>query len=286
MRLVEQHIVKKGHRFYGECDRICFLSKNLYNYGLYVVRQHFFETGLMISANDLRKQLALENQIDFRALPSQVSKEILRKLEKNFKSFFRANKAYKKTPSKFLGTPKLPKYKDKVKGRFVAEYYNPEAVSQKMIKQDVIKISQTIITLPRKGRNIKLVRIVPKYGHYVIEVVYEVEDALLKTDNKKYGAIDIGVNNLMAVTFNTGNQPILAEGKPLKSINQYYNKKKAKLMSFVGDKANSKRIEKLTVKRNLKVKDYLHKTTTKLVNHLASLNISKVYIGWNKGIKP
>lgn len=285
MRLVEQHIIKKGHRFYGKCNRICFLSKNLYNYGLYIVRQHFFETGEIISASDLRKQLSLENQADFRALPSQVSKEVLRKLEKNWKSFFKANKAYKKNPSKFLGKPKLPKYKDKTKGRFVAEYYNPEAVSQKYIKQDIIKISQSEITLPRKGRNIKLVRIVPRYGHYVIEVVYEVEDKDIVADNKRYAAIDIGVNNLMAVTFNTGNQPILVEGKPLKSINQYYNKKKAKSMSFIGDKGTSKRIEKLTIKRNLKVKDYLHKTTTKLVNHIASLNLSKVYIGWNKGIK-
>ena len=285
MRLVEQHIIKQNHSFHKECDSICFRAKNLYNYGLYVIRQHFFKTSQMISANDLRKQLAIENQVDFRALPSQVSKEVLRKLEKNFKSFFRANKAYKKNPSKFLGKPKLPKYKDKVKGRFVAEYYNPEAVSQKMIKQDIIKISKAEITLPRKGRNIKLVRIVPRYGHYVIEVVYQVEDTPIKADNKKYAAIDIGVNNLMAVTFNTGNQPILVEGKPLKSINQYYNKKKAKLMSFLGGKGNSKRIEKLTLKRNNKVKDYLHKTTTKLVNHIASLNISKIYIGWNKGIK-
>jgi len=128
--------------------------------------------------------------------------------------------------------------------------------------------------------------IVPRYGHYVIEVVYEVEDKEMTTDNKRYAIIDIGVNNLMAVTFNTGHQPILVEGKPLKSINQYYNKKKAKWMSFVKGKRTSKRIEKLTLKRNLKIKDYLHKITTKLVNHLASLHLSKVYVGWNEGIKP
>jgi len=285
LKLVEQHIIKKGYCYYEECDDICFRTKNLYNYSLYILRQFFFENGEMISANELRKQLAKENQEDFRALPSQVAKEVLRKLEKNFKSFFQANKTYKKEPSSFSGRPKLPKYKDKQKGRFLAEYYSPEAISQKKLKEDVIKLSQSGITLPKKGRTIKVVRIVPRYGFYVIEVVYERVAPKEVSDNKRYASVDVGVNNLMAVTFNTGNQPVLVEGKPLKSINQYYNKEKARLMSFVGDKGNSKSIKKLTAKRNLKIKDYLHKATTKLVNHIAKLKLSKVYLGWNDGIK-
>lgn len=285
MRLVEQHIIKPKHQFFKECDAICFKAKNLYNYALYVTRQWFFETSKLISPNDLRKQLVATNQLDFRALPSQVSKEVLRKLGKNWKSYFTGLKAYKKNPSSFKGKPKLPKYKDKQKGRFLAEYYNPEAVSQKFIKKDFIKLSQTSIKLPRKGRNIKVVRIIPRYGYYVIEVVYEVLEVEQLPDNKRYAAIDIGVNNLMAVTFNTGDIPILVNGRPLKSMNQFFNKKRAKLMSFVGDRGTSNRIKKLTAKRNRKIKDYLHKNTTMLVNHIASLNISSVYVGWNEGIK-
>ena len=83
MRLVEQHIIKPKHQFFKECDAICFKAKNLYNYALYVTRQCFFETSKLISPNDLRKQLAATNQLDFRALPSQVSKEVLRKLGKS-----------------------------------------------------------------------------------------------------------------------------------------------------------------------------------------------------------
>ena len=285
MRLVEQHIIKPNHRYFKECDSICFRTKNLYNYTLYVTRQWFFETGKLISANDLRKQLASTNQPDFRALPSQVSKEVLRLLGKNWKSFFAANQAYKKHPSEFKGRPKLHKYKHKLKGRFVATYYNPEAISQKLIKRDVLKLSQSQLELPRKGRKIKLVRIVPRYGNYVIEVVYEIEDVKPKLDNQRYASIDIGVNNLMAVVFNTGDIPLLINGKPLKSINQFFNKQRATLMSYIGDKGTSKRIEQLTAKRNTKVKDYLHKQTTWLVNHLATLNITTLYVGWNKGIK-
>ena len=151
MNLVQQHFIRKGHEFYAECDDLTFRAKNLYNQALYRIRQSFIESGKIISFPELRKQLASENQVDFRAMSSQVSKEVLRKLDKNWKSFFAANKAYKKAPSKFLARPKLPRYKDKIKGRFVAEFYNPEAISKKWLKQGIIKLSGTSIKLTTIG---------------------------------------------------------------------------------------------------------------------------------------
>ncbi|MGK7944890.1 MAG: RNA-guided endonuclease TnpB family protein, partial [Microcystaceae cyanobacterium] len=41
MKLVERHIIKPSHRFYSEIDRLCFASKNLYNYANYLIRQAF-----------------------------------------------------------------------------------------------------------------------------------------------------------------------------------------------------------------------------------------------------
>lgn len=58
--------------------------------------------------------MASENQVDFRALPSQIAKEVLRKLNKNWKGCFAALRTWKKTPEKFLSKPKLPKYEHKV----------------------------------------------------------------------------------------------------------------------------------------------------------------------------
>lgn len=285
MNLVQQHIIKKGHKFYKECDNLTFRAKNLYNQALYRIRQLFIKTGEIISFPELRKQLASENQVDFRAMSSQVSKEVLRKLDKNWKSFFAANKAYKKEPSKFKASPKLPTYKHKTKGRFIAEFYNPEAISKKWLRQGIIKLSGTSIVLTTKLKKIKQVRIIPKFNCFVIEVVYQVADVPIKPFNGQVASIDLGVNNLAAIAFNTGDKPLIINGKPLKSINQYYNKTKAKLMSYIGDKGTSRRIEKLTLKRNNKVKDYIHKSTTLLANHIASQDITKTIIGWNIGIK-
>lgn len=81
-------------------------------------------------------------------------------------------------------------------------------------------------------------------------------------------------------------KPVFINGRPLKSINQYYNKELAKLKSrqdLCGNKSvNSNKINTLSYKRYTKIKDYLHKASRKLVNHLVSNNVSKVVIGHNK----
>ena len=78
-------------------------------------------------------------------------------------------------------------------------------------------------------------------------------------------------------------KPILINGKPLKSINQYYNKKLANLKSKLrNEKKTSKRIKSLTNKRNNKVNDYLHKTSRLITNYLVSNNINTLVVGKNK----
>lgn len=285
MKLVEQHIIKRGHKFFKECDELSFKAKNLYNQALYRTRQSFFETGIVPHPFELQKQMASENQIDFRALKSQVSKQVLRMLGKNWKSYREAIKSYNEDPSPFLGKPRIPKYKRKEIGRFLVEFPNPEAISIKSLRQGILKLSGTAIEIPVNKQKIKSVRIVPCFGYYSIEVIYEREIPKLKRKNKRIASIDIGVNNLAAVTFNTGDKPLLINGRPIKSINQYFNKHKAKLQSYIGDKGTSRRIEKLSLKRRNKIKDYLHKASTKLANHIASLDISQVVVGKNKNWK-
>ena len=115
-----------------------------------------------------------------------------------------------------------------------------------------------------------------------MEVLYKVTDTPLKEDNKRYAAIDLGLNNLATVGSNVV-KPFIINGKPLKSINQYWNKEKARLQSHLkGNKKTSKRIESITNKRNNKVKDYLHKSSRKIVNFLVSNNISTLIIGYNE----
>ena len=122
MRLVEKHIISKKNSFFQEMDKLSFLSKNLYNASLYIIRQHFFTTKKFLNYEELQKHLQTTKQVDYYALPTKVSQQILMTLCKNFKSFLRALEEYKSNPSKFKAKPKLPKYKHKTKGRNIVPY--------------------------------------------------------------------------------------------------------------------------------------------------------------------
>ena len=173
-------------------------------------------------------------------------------------------------------------YLDK-QGRTVA-IFPKDAISKKSLKKGIIKLSSLSIEIPTKvtESNIVEVRILPRNNHHVVEVVYKVDEVESKSDNGRYASIDLGLNNLATVGSNVV-KPFIINGKPLKSINQYWNKEKSRLQSLLkGDKKTSKRIESITNKRNNKVKDYLHKSSRLLVNFLVSNDISTLVIGYNE----
>lgn len=280
MQLVEQHIIKKNNILYQECDKLSFLSKNLYNRANYIIRQSFTNKENSIYLNYYEINKLFKSEKDYCSLPRKVSNQTLRLLDKNWISFFAAMKAWNKDKEKFKGRPSLPAYLDKVKGRFVVTY-EKGAISTKELKNGIVKLSGTSISIKTNKKNINQCRIVSKKGFYVIEIVYTVNDVEKKPDNKRYAAIDIGMNNLATIGSNVS-KPIIINGRPLKSINQYYNKILAKLLA---NKDSGKKIHTLCYKRNNKIKDYIHKATRCIVNHLVSENINTLVIGYNKGWK-
>lgn len=290
MQLVEQHIVKKTSPMYRSIDDMAFRSKNLYNATLYAVRQHFFKTEQYINYYNLQKQFQNERQPDYVNLPAKLSQWVMKMVDYNFKSFFNANKAYKQCPTAFTGKPKIPGYLDKEKGRYILTFTN-QAVSKKSLdKEGILRMSGlegVCIRTELRYEDINQVRIVKRNDAYVAEVVYSVPDVEASEDNGKYAAIDFGVNNLMAVTFNDA-RPFIVNGRPLKSINQYYNKTLARLKSHQKNdnrQINSRKIRTLTNKRNNKVKDYMHKASRMVVNHLVSNQVNTLVIGKTKGWK-
>ena len=281
MQLVEQHIIKKNDDRYKILDEVCFKSKNLYNAALYEIRQHFFNTKQFLNWFSVDKMFKEKKQDDYYSLPCKVSQQTLKLLNQNFKSFFSLLKKKNYTKKK-----SIPKYLDKVRGRFVAVYTN-QAISKKELRNGIIHLSGTDVKIKTKinGDDISQVRIVPKNSYYKVEVIYDVEEIDELEDNDKYCAIDLGVNNLATVSFNDS-KPFIINGKPLKSINQFYNKRKAELQSKLsGNRKTTNRINSITRKRNNKIKNYLHKASRCIVNHLVSNNVNTLIIGKNDNWK-
>jgi putative transposase len=267
---------------YKLIDEYCFRSKNLYNYANYMLRQEFINNGKYIKYYDMAKILKTHEL--YKKLMSQASQCTLQVLDRSWKSYFNGMKDWKKNPHKYLGMPKLPKYKKK-DGRFPWFLKN----NQTYIKDGYLYFRMRIFNgygfkTKCNGRLIA-VRFIPKGNIYMLEIIYEKEIQTTKEDNGRYCSIDLGVNNFVTMVNNIGNQPIIINGKGIKSINQYYNKEKSKKQSYVKkrNKLNwCKQLNAMNQKRYNRLKNYIHHASKFIVEYCNSNQINTLVIGLNK----
>jgi len=280
MNRVERHIVPTNKKFRD----LAFRSKNIYNCATFIMRQNFIHNKKIINYPKMDKILKRDYEEVYRSLPAQTTQQILRLIEKDWKSFFKGNQQFKLNPKKFTGRPRLPKYKDKVKGLGVVIFTNQQC----KIKEGFIVFPKATELRPLRTKieNIRQVRIIPKFKHFVMDVVYEKEVIANRLDPKNVIGIDLGLNNLAVLVSNQLDvRPVIVNGKPIKSINQFFNKKKAELMSNIKDKGSSNRIASLSIKRNNKINDYLHKTSRAIINYAIKTESQTIIVGENVGWK-
>ena len=295
MRKVERHWIKENHELYSICDELTFKAKNLYNAGLYQIRQSFFErersenkeNHTILSWITIESNFRKEKQEDMIELPSKVASAVLKSLGNTISSYYQLLKRfYDKSNTSVTRKPRLPRYLHKVSGRRMLEFNN-QTISKKRGENGEIIICPRDLNLmiPTKVDKPKCVRIVPKLGAFIIEVIYEVEDTPLNSTNK-YAAIDLGIDNLASVTFSNGVNPLLVNGKEIKSINQGYNRLIAKAQSKLPNKQRiSKHIHRLWRNREMKLQSELHVITSFLSQYFDEMCIEKVFIGKNVGWK-
>lgn len=294
----QTHVIKESHPIYRWILEECSRSKNLYNKTLFIYRQAFtgnhdkiedFKSIIrhdkFISSFELVKQMAKLKDVDYYSMTKKNSgTQVVCQVDRVMKSWFVSLKAYKKDPSKFRGRPRIPSYKKKDELNCLIYTY----VDAKLQKDGTINLRRDIkLPIHTNLKNFQQVRLVPKIGYIQVEIIYNKEISELKLDHTRTIGIDLGLNNLMAITSNIGNISNLVNGRPLKSINQYYNKRKAYLTSLlekVGLKS-SKRLRRLEMKRIMKIKDYFHKTSRRVVELMYNNNIGTCFIGHNKDWK-
>ena len=274
---------KQSNPMFIECENICFASKNIYNRSLYLIKSEYEENKSYNNLNNLYS--IMQSEDCYKQLPSKVSQQTLRMVVATMKSFFEHLKVAEKGEK-----VNTPHFLHKTKGRYIARY-SIQSISKKVFdKAHKVKLSGCNIEVYTKIQDfadIACVRVVPKLNRYVIEIVYNVADTPKLRNNRTYASIDLGIDNLVTMVSNKeGFQPILINGKPLKSMNQYYNKRLAHYKSKLEKKQKtSKRIKSLTNKRTDKVNDYMHKASKKIVDTLVQNDICCLVIGKNDGWK-
>ena len=285
MQLVEQHVIKKTDSRWKAIDEAAFASKNLYNAANYRLRQEFIVNHRYISYPEMDAKM--QDTEEYKALPAKAAQQVLIQLSHNWQSFFAAQKECQELPEKFTARPRLPKYKDKQRGRNLL-VYTLQAMSKTKREEGIIKPSKLDIEVATHQRNVACVRIVPKKTHYVVEVVYEKQEIVASGNPGLIAGVDIGLNNLAAVASNKpGKAPLLVNGRSLKSENQFYNKEKARLHSQLQDpeQGTSARISRLTDTRNRRIHQELHTASRYVIDFLVKEGIGTLVIGKNPNWK-
>ena len=282
MDLTEKEIIYSTDNRFDLIKELCHLSKNLYNASLYDVRQYYFEAKSYRTWQSQRPIFTKNHNPDYYALQSHLAGEVLMQVGRQFIGFFN-NKTNKKK--------RIPKYKDK-NGYNVVTF--PKITISNQIEFDETKQIYTYTLCKRSYNlqiqstqpNLKMVKFVYDEVNDVIKCykIYEVKQPKLKKDNSRYFSIDLGLNNIVSIYNNIGIRPLLYNGRPIKSINQYYNKTNAKLRSELPSNIKSStRLRQLSFKRNNKIDYEMHKISSHIVNEAVKNNVSKIFIGNNVG---
>lgn len=287
----EQHIIDRQSKWYKMLAEKCYQAKNIYNHGNYLIRQEFINNGKWLRYTEV-EQLVKNDDIytdywDWNLANS--GQQVLRQLDKNWKSFFNSIKDWSKHKDKYLGRPKLPKY---LKKDGLCEF--ALTTNQVNLKSDNLihfpKSMQGFVIKPQfiyDDRFVKFnqCRVVPKNDRIIIELIYTITIEDKPLDISNIGSIDLGVDNFVTFVDNLGSRPVIINGKGLKSCNKYYNELVSKAKSELDLNKNhqkySHKLHSITNKRNDRIKHYMHRTSRYIVDLCQSLNITTLVVGKN-----
>ena len=181
-------------------------------------------------------------------------------------------------------------------GHFVLVFTNQQA---KINPNGIIRLKKDIVvSIPENQFEkykqhfilFRQVRVVPKFNGFFfnVEIIYDKEELNKDLDVNRVASLDLGVNNLITLVDNKmgeeNREPIIINGKPIKSINQFYNKKRAEIQEKLKktNQRTSKELVKITDWRNEKIDDYMHKTSRFVINYCLDNKIGHIVIGYKK----
>jgi len=232
-------------------------------------------------------------QQDYRALPTQTSQGIMKTVFQNWKSFYGSLREYKIAPGKFKARPNIPKYCRSMEKEVLFSNQDSVIKDHKYLKFPKTKVQLNIGKLGFTEGTFKQVRVIPKHGHYVVELVFELPLVpQTKEINHRYLSVDLGIDNLAAIVTNTGQKPVLIKGKNIKAANQRFNQLKAHYQGILRQGKQpkegpftSKRLEQISNKRYSQIKDLFHKASAHIEGIALEENIETIIIGRNKDWK-
>ena len=284
----QQHLINPSRELKSILEFICEESNKLANCGIYYSRQLYFKTKKIPSKFDLHK--LFKNNLHFKALYSHVAQQTLTSVAESFKSYMGLLKGIK------TGTvtqhPKLPKYR-KNSLKLVTFPKADVKLKNGQLRFPLgskvklwFGVSEFYWPIPSNldYKEIREIRILPRNGQFYAEFVYRIQPVTIDLDASKALGIDPGLTNWLTCVSNMGTS-FIVDGLHLKSLNQWYNKRVATIKENKPQGFWSKRLARITEKRNRQVRDAVNKAARLVLNHCWENQIGTVVFGWNKGMR-
>ena len=271
-------------------EDLTVLAKNLFKSATYLVRQTFFKTGKILRYYSLWNIMKeKEEYLKLKTLAgAQTSQQLLLMINSAWKAYAATIKDWFINPNKYFTRPRIPGYQPK-NGKFIVIWSS----QQVRIKDGTVRVTERLMKLGFPAvpidnlviteTNYAIVRLKPFYDKYMLELVYEKKIPTIKViDEQKILGLDLGVNNLVATS-----DGLLIKGGIVKSINQFFNKRKAKIQAQISrqELKNSKRKQQLMRWRYNQLHDLLHKASRAIIRHCIMNHITTLVIGRNKNWK-
>lgn len=279
-----------------EIDKWLSQATVIYDQCLYYLRQEYFQAKkdgrkpdyTKIKLYELVKETESWKNSD---LDINAKQYVIRKVNDNWSSFYKSFKAYWKDSSKFKGRPKIPCYLNK-KNKSSILIFDKSRLRHKDEENNTLSLpkSKEKIQIPEyiKLSSIKCITVKRYYGKVKLSISYEKEVKKQILNQNNCIGIDIGVDNIVAITRNNQNNSWIVKGGCIKSINQFYNKKLAEYKSIletINKTKTSKRIQRLCMKRNHKLDFEFHNLSKKIIDLCLENDIGTIVIGHNNGWK-
>ncbi|KUH34345.1 transposase [Thermococcus celericrescens] len=229
--------------------------------------------------------------------------QLARKNAESWRSFFTLNRKKKKGELPEWFKPKPPKFiREKNGGKlFIIPLRNDQhkiegnkLILRRLGKYGMLEIQfKGRIHLKGKHGRLEITYDPVKrkwYAHVSISVEKKLQGGewveVPRTPKGSLSAgIDLGVNNLMAVYVENG-QSFLVNGRPLKSIDFYWQKRIAEYQSKLNKSGakTSRKLKKMHEKAKLQAKHYINTAVRQTVRRLYELGFSRIVVGYPKGI--
>lgn len=288
---VESHIVWERHAFYRWAVAECAKATALYNRALYIYRQAY--TGKLDNISDyadlvrkgrymraydiVTRMRQLKEPTYYAMTKSGSAAQVVVRVGIVWKQWLCRLASFER---KHQGTiePRMPRYKSSGSLCPVTYSYN----DARLQKDGTVALQRgLVLPLRTKVQRVLQLHMVPQPGAVRMEIVYEKSLPDHQLDASRAIGVDVGLNNLMAVTSNVEPIALLVNGRPIKSVNHYYTRAVARVTQQLHAQglSSSRRLRRLHAKRMHMIRDYMHKASKRLVHLMKLLNLGTCVVG-------